>query len=149
MTSTFVERMAGAMVQAGLARVPALVFAALLEDEDGRMTAAELAAGLQVSAGSVSQAVNYLEQIQMLRRERDPGTRRDVYVLEDETWHAALTRRDAVYGPILAALDAGLAGLPDGSDARHRMLVTREFFAFVNAELTALAAKWEEHRKRL
>ncbi|MBO9520957.1 MAG: MarR family transcriptional regulator [Nocardioidaceae bacterium] len=141
--------MSGAMIHAGLARVPALVFAALLEDEDGRMTAGELAARLQVSSGSVSQAVNYLEQVQMLRRERDPGSRRDVYVLEDETWHTALTKRDAVYAPIIAALDAGLAGLPDGTDAHRRMLVTREFFAFVNAELSALAAKWEERRKRL
>jgi DNA-binding MarR family transcriptional regulator len=148
-TSEFVERLAGALVQAGLARVPALVFAALLHDPDGRMTAAELAAELELSAGSVSQAVNYLEQVQMLRRERDRGSRRDVYVLEDETWHAALTRRDAVYGPILAALDAGLDTLPKSSPARRRMLVTREFFAFVNAELSALAAKWEERRKQL
>ncbi|WP_278255892.1 hypothetical protein [Nocardioides convexus] len=37
----FVERLGGALTSAGLARLPSRVFAALLVDDDGRMTAAE------------------------------------------------------------------------------------------------------------
>jgi DNA-binding transcriptional regulator GbsR (MarR family) len=147
--SDFVERMAGALIDAGLPRVPALVFSALLVDEDGRMTAVELAESLHVSSGSVSAAVNYLARVQMLRRERDLGSRRHVYVVEDETWHATLTRRDQVYAPMIDALTAGLAALDPGTPAHRRILVTREFFDFVNTELAALADKWERRRAEL
>jgi hypothetical protein len=148
-TQRFVERMASSLHQAGLARVPSLVFAALLADDDGRMTSAELAEALHVSPASISTAVRYLEQINMLRRERERGSRRDVYVVEEETWHTTLMRRDLVYAPMIAALSDGLAAVPDGTPAHHRMLVTREFLAFVNEEMRTLADKWEVRRRQL
>ena len=45
----FVERMGGALTDAGLPRLPSRVFAALLVDDDGRMTAAELGEAIGVS----------------------------------------------------------------------------------------------------
>ena len=45
----FVERMGGALTDAGLPRLPSRVFAALLVDDDGRMTAAELGEALGIS----------------------------------------------------------------------------------------------------
>ena len=141
--------MASALSQAGLARVPSLVFSALLVDDDGRMTSAELAAALHVSPASISGAVKYLEQIGMMRRERERGTRRDVYVVEEEAWHTALMRRDQVYAPMIAALTAGLGAVGPDTPAHRRILVTREFFSFVNEELTALADKWEKRRTEL
>lgn len=148
-TQRFVERMASSLHQAGLARVPSLVFSALLADDDGRMTSAELAVALHVSPASVSTAVRYLEQIHMLRRERERGSRRDVYVVEEETWHTTLMRRDLVYAPMIAALTEGLTSVPNGTPAHHRMLVTREFLAFVNEEMALLADKWEARRRQL
>jgi DNA-binding MarR family transcriptional regulator len=145
----FVDRMASALHQAGLPRVPSLVFSALLVDDDGRMTSAELAEALHLSPASISGAVKYLEQIQMMRRERERGSRRDVYVVEEDAWHGALMRRDQVYAPMIAALTAGLAAVPPDTPAHQRMLVTREFLAFVNEEMTALAAKWEQRRGEL
>jgi DNA-binding transcriptional regulator GbsR (MarR family) len=145
----FVERMASALHQAGLARVPSLVFSQLLVDDDGRMTSVELAEALHVSPGSVSAAVRYLEQIGMMRRERERGSRRDVYVVEEAAWHSALLRRDQVYGPMIAALTAGLEAVGPDTPAHQRMLVTREFFAFINEELTALAGKWEQRRREV
>src|SRR4051812_48580083 len=109
----FVERFGGALTQAGLPRVPSLVFAALLVDDDGRMTSAELATTLEVSPASVSGAVNYLAQLGMLRRERERGSRRDAYVVDDDAWHGALMRRDQLYAPMISALTAGLRALGD------------------------------------
>ena len=141
--------MASSLHQAGLARVPSLVFAALLIDDDGQMTSAELAEALHVSPASVSGAVRYLEQISMLRRERERGSRRDVYVVEDQTWHTALMRRDQVYAPMIAALGDGLEAVPDDTPAHRRMVVTRAFFAFVNEEMQGLADRWENRRREL
>jgi len=135
--------------QAGLARVPSLVFSALLVDDDGRMTSSELAKALHISPASVSGAVRYLEQIGMMRRERERGSRRDVYVVEEEAWHSALLRRDQVYAPMIAALTEGLTAVPAGTDSHQRIRITREFMSFINEEMTALAAKWERRRREI
>jgi DNA-binding transcriptional regulator GbsR (MarR family) len=145
----FVERMGGALTQAGLPRVPSLVFSALLVDDDGRMTSAELAETLEVSPASVSGAVNYLAQLGMIRRERERGSRRDVYVVDDDAWHGTLMRRDQLYAPMVAALTAGLRALGESSPAHERLLLTREFLTFVDDEMSALAGKWEKRRAEI
>ena len=142
----FVERMGAALTQAGLPRVPSLVFSALLVDDDGRMTSAELADSLELSPASISGAVNYLAQLGMIRRERQRGSRRDVYVMDDDAWHGTLMRRDQLYAPMIAALTAGLSSLGDDSPAHQRLLLTREFLAFVDEEMAGLAEKWEKRR---
>lgn len=144
----FVARMGAALTQAGLPRLPSLVFSALLVDDDGQMTSAELATELEVSPASVSGAVNYLARLGMLRRERERGSRRDVYVVDDDAWHGALMRRDQLYAPMLAALTAGLKDLED-SPAAQRLLLTREFLAFVDHEMEGLAEKWEKRRAEI
>ncbi|WGX94175.1 GbsR/MarR family transcriptional regulator [Nocardioides sp. L-11A] len=145
----FVERMGGALTSAGLARLPSRVFAALLVDDDGRMTAAQLAAGLGVSAAGVSGAVRYLDGIGMIRRERERGSRRDVFVVDDDAWHGMLVRLDQFYAPLIAALDRGLADLPAGDPAERRLRLAREFLAFVLAEMSDLDQRWEVRRAEL
>ena len=100
----FVERMGGALTDAGLPRLPSRVFAALLVDDDGRMTAAELGEALGISPAAVSGAVNYLARLGMIRRERERGSRRDVYVVDEDAWHGTMMREDQAY-----AADAGRA----------------------------------------
>jgi hypothetical protein len=138
--------MGSALTQAGVPRVPSLVFSALLVDEDGRMTAAELAGSLALSAGSISSAVRYLENVGMARRERERGSRRDVYVVEDDAWHGALMRRDQVYAPIIAALTRGLTAMGTDTPTGRRLLLSREFLTFVDDEMTDIAARWEKRR---
>ena len=145
----FVERMGGALSDAGLARLPSRAFAALMVDEDGRMTAAELAAALDVSAGAVSGAVKYLGQIGMIRRVRERGSRRDVYVVDDDAWHGTMMNTGRLYAPMFAALDRTLEDLPANDPARRRLTLAREFLAFVDAEMKDLALRWESRRDEL
>ena len=148
-SADFVERMGSALTHAGLPRVPSLVFSALLADDDGRMTAAELASRLDLSAGSVSGAVRYLEQVGMARRDRERGSRRDVYVVDDDAWHGAMMRHEQVYGPMVAALTSGLTRYAAGSPVHRRLLLTREFLTFIDDEMTALAQRWERRRAEI
>jgi len=145
----FVERMGAALTQAGLPRVPSLVFSALLVDDDGRMTSAELSGELEVSPASVSGAVRYLAQLGMVRRERERGSRRDVYVVDDDAWHGTMMRRDQLYAPMLAALTAGITALGADSPVHDRLLLTREFLSFVDEEMAGLAERWEVRRAEI
>ena len=88
-------------------RLPARVFAALLADDDGRMTAAELGEVLAVSPAAVSGAVRYLETMRMIHREREPGSRRDVLRRADDAWHDVMINSAAIYAPITASLRDG------------------------------------------
>lgn len=145
----FVERMGAALTSAGLSRLPARVFAAVLVDDDGRMTAAELASTLAVSPSSVSGAVNYLEGVRMLRRERERGSRRDVFVVDDHSWHDVLMNGGQVYAPMVSALASGLGDLPDDDPARHRLELSRAFLEFVTDEITGLSERWRERQADL
>jgi DNA-binding transcriptional regulator GbsR (MarR family) len=145
----FVDRMGGALTQAGLPRLPSLVFSALLVDDDGKMTSAELSRALEVSPASISGAIRYLVQVGMVRRERERGSRRDLYVVDDDAWHGTMMRRDQLYAPMIAALSAGIRAMGDDSPAHQRLVLTREFLLFVDEEMKGLADKWEQRRKAL
>ena len=145
----YVERMGTALADAGLQRLPSRVFAALTVDEDGRMTSAELVEALGVSPASVSGAVRYLSQIGFVHRERERGSRRDVYVVDDDAWLQATLRGDQAYAPMVAALDDALQRLDPGSHAHRRLLLMREFLVFVGQELGGIAERWLARREEL
>jgi DNA-binding transcriptional regulator GbsR (MarR family) len=140
-----VERVGAAMEAAGMARLPARVFAALLIDEDGRMTSAELVEELGVSPAAVSGAVKVLEQLRWTTRERERGSRRDVYVVDDDAWRRALLSGDQTYAAIESAFTAAAEVAPPA--ARGRLDLSREFLVFVREELVIMAERWEEHRR--
>ena len=142
----FVERMGSALTDAGLPRLPSRVFAALTVDDDGQMTAAELGAVLGVSPAAISGAVSFLSRVNFIHRERDGGSRRDLYVVDDDAWHRAM-RPDQAYGPMIAALDDALSGLPTGAPARHRLLLMREFLVFVTEEVERMGPRWERRKR--
>ena len=73
--SRFVEHFAAQLVEAGLPRMPARVFVALLASDAGVLTSVELGEQLRISPAAVSGAVRYLSQVRMVSREREPGSR--------------------------------------------------------------------------
>ena len=77
-------------------------------------------------------AVRYLTQVRMIRRERERGSRRDVYVVMDDAWHDMLMQHDQIYAPILAALVAARGALGEATRAGERMQLSVEFLEFVH-----------------
>ncbi len=144
----FVERLGSALTDAGMPRLPSRAFAALLADDDGRMTSSELAAALDVSPASVSSAVTYLARVHLLHREREAGTRRDVYVVRDDAWHDAMINSRLVYLPILAAIGSGVAAVGGASTAAGaRLALSVEFLEFLTEEMEAVGRRWEQRRR--
>jgi DNA-binding transcriptional regulator GbsR (MarR family) len=146
---TFIERFAVALTDAGFPRMPARVFAALLATDSGRLTAAELAALLQVSPAAVSGAVRYLAQVNLASRERAPGSRRDYYRVHDDVWYEAIARRDQVLARWEHSLREGIEVLGRETAAGSRMAETLAFFEFLQKELPELLKRWREHKTKL
>ncbi|MFJ5551312.1 GbsR/MarR family transcriptional regulator [Streptomyces sp. NPDC093225] len=147
--SRFVERFAAQLTEAGMQRMAARVFAALLASDGGAMTSAELSETLRISPAAVSGAVTYLTQVNMVSREREPGSRRDRYVLHNELWYETFTRRDQVLTLWLRTMHDGAAALGPDTPAGGRVAETAAFFEFLHQEMTGLMDRWRVHRTTL
>lgn len=144
--SRFVERFASELAEAGMQRMAARVFAALLASESGSMTSAELAEQLRISPAAVSGAIRYLTQVSMVGREREPGSRRDRYVLYNEVWYEALAHRDVILTRWEKLLREGAETMGPDTAAGARAAETAEFFAFVQRELGEMLVRWRALR---
>lgn len=82
----FAEQFAALMTRTGLPRMAARVLACLVTTDSGALTAAELVQRLRVSPASVSKAIGYLEELDVVRRERDARRRRERYLIDDDVW---------------------------------------------------------------
>jgi DNA-binding transcriptional regulator GbsR (MarR family) len=146
----FIERFGSALTEAGMQRLPSRVFACLLADADGRMTATEIGDVLAVSAASVSGAVRYLQQMRMIHREREPGSRRDVYVVADDAWHDMMMNTSNIYAPLTQSLREGVEQVGgSGTAAGARLALSVAFLEFVTQEMEQLSEKWDKRRAQL
>ncbi|MFE0045634.1 GbsR/MarR family transcriptional regulator [Streptomyces albireticuli] len=129
-------------VRTGLPRITARVHVDLLLSEDGRRTAAELTRRLEVSPASVSVAVNYLVEQGYVRRERAPGRRRDVYVVDDEAWYhtIAISSRQTLEAARAAMTTAETFG-PD-SPVGQRLSRGGTYVERVIADMMESAERW-------
>ena len=148
--SRFVERFGSALTAAGMQRLPSRVFAALLADDDGRMTAAEIGEVLAVSPASVSGAVRYLQQMRMIHREREQGSRRDLYVVADDAWHDMMMNSANLYAPLTQSLSEGVDQVGGrGTTAGDRLALSVAFLEFVTEEMQQLSERWDKRRAEL
>jgi DNA-binding transcriptional regulator GbsR (MarR family) len=142
----FIERFALDLAASGMPRMPARVFAGLLATDSGSLTATELADLLKVSPASVSGAVRYLDHVGLVSREREPGSRRDHYVLRDDVWSEIIERRDRELVRWQDTLAQGIEALGSHTRAGTRMTETLAFFEFLHEELRTVLRTWR-HRK--
>jgi DNA-binding transcriptional regulator GbsR (MarR family) len=146
----FIERFALTLSEAGVPRMPARVFAALLASDEGRLTAAEIAEMLRVSPAAVSNAVRYLQQVRLVEREREPGERRDHYrVYSGDTWYEVITRRDEMLMRWQGDLREGVEAVGADTPAGKRLEETRRFYEFIHEEMPRLMEKWRKLRSEL
>lgn len=145
----FIERFALDLTASGMPRMPARVFAGLLSTDSGSLTAGELAELLQVSPASVSGAVRYLEQLALVVREREPGSRRDHYRVDQDVWHELYAQRDRLLQQWTDTVRDGRQAVGPDTPAGLRLAETLAFFEFVHDELVDMNKRWEVHRSEL
>ena len=142
----YIERFASVLVAAGIPPMPARVFVALLVTDSGRLTAAELAEVLKVSPAAVSGAVRYLTQLNLVHKERVPGSRRDYYRMPDDIWTDLFRLRNQVMQRWAALIEEGIALLGADTEAGARLAGHATFFEFVSREMPEVLKRWDEYR---
>jgi len=145
----FIERFASVLIEAGIPRMPARVFAALLVSDTGRLTAAELAGQLQASPAAVSGGVRYLIGVGMVSREGEPGSRRHHYRVPDNVWDEVVSSRDRLMIRWTTVLRDGIELVGAGTPAGERLTDSVRYFEFVTAELPLVTSRLREHKARL
>ncbi len=145
-TRRFVEDFALLLVDAGVPRMPARVFACVLADDAGALTAGDLAERLHVSPAAISGAVRWLTQMHLLTRAREPGARRDHYRMRDDQWYEATVFKTAALRRFEDVLAEGVALVGPDSPAGRRLEETQDFFAFFRAEMPALLERFRATR---
>lgn len=148
--SAYVERLGDALTDAGMPRLASRVFAQILADDDGRMTATELTEALGVSPAAISGAVRYLTHTSLVGKERERGSRRDVYVVQADAWHGAMLSRDRVMTSLLSSTRSGVAAVGGvHTPAGRRLQLSVDFLQFLTDHLAELTDKWHERRAEI
>lgn len=145
----YIERFAGVLTDSGIPRMPSRVFAALITQDDGRLTSQELSDLLDISPAAVSGAIRYLSQVNLVTREREPGTRRDRYRVLDEVWQDALFERDTIMARWEKSLAEGVGVVGADTPAGRRLTESVLMFQFLRGELSGMLERWQERRAEL
>nr|WP_243859887.1 helix-turn-helix domain-containing protein [Amycolatopsis arida] len=124
----------------------ARVLASLYATDAGSLTAAELVGRLRVSPASISKAVGYLEELGLVRRERDTLRRRERYVIDDDVWMRAweVSTRATVAWADVAHEGAEAFGTDTPAGARLKDM--HAFFDELARDMVQVADHWQRFR---
>ncbi|MEU7480992.1 helix-turn-helix domain-containing protein [Lentzea sp. NPDC042327] len=133
-------RLVAVFRQTGLTRTAARILAEVFMCDRGSLTATELVLRLSVSPGTISRSTAHLQELDLLRAERDGKRMR--YYLDDDIWYRAWlssAQRNSTWAH--TALDgAEIFGL--GTPVGARLKDMGQFFSFVVVDMEATRQKW-------
>ncbi|MER6945585.1 MarR family transcriptional regulator [Nonomuraea sp. NPDC000554] len=136
------EGLTALLVQTGVPRTTARVLTCLYTTDSGSLTAAELVQRLRVSPASISMAVGYLEEQALLRRERDPGRRRERYVIDDDVWYRAFLASAQMTVMLADAARGGADVLGAATPAGARLGDMGRFLGYLGDDMVQTAERW-------
>nr|WP_245529007.1 MarR family transcriptional regulator [Beutenbergia cavernae] len=119
------------------------VLTCLYTADAGSLTAAELAERLQVSPGSISKAITYLENQGLVMRERGEG-RRERYVADTDVWYQSMVASARSNAQLAETARAGVAVLGRGTPAAVRLENMSRFVDFVGESIARAAEQARE-----
>ncbi|WP_285777342.1 helix-turn-helix domain-containing protein [Microtetraspora sp. NBRC 13810] len=129
-------------VMSGMPPMAARVLVCLFTSDAGDMTVADLVERLRVSPASISKGVGWLEQVGLVKRERD--SRRERYLIDEEVWYRAWlvgTRSMALWAD---AVREGVDVLGVQTPAGHRLHTASRFFRLLSDDMAAAAEHYRQ-----
>ena len=142
------ERFALALTNFGMQRMVSRVLAALIVAEKPALTMTELGAQLGASAGAMSGALRILSTVGLVERVPAPGSRRYHYRVSDSAWYEAMMHKNTELMEVMrrTAADGVAAAGGETTVAGRRLADMRDFYAFIQEEMPALMARWQDRR---
>lgn len=142
----FGEQFGNLLAESGWPRMSARVFTATLFSESGRLTAAELAERLQASPAAISGAVRFLLQLHLIAREREPGSRRDIYTVHNDAWFESILQQDKALARWDDLLRQSLEAAGPETEAGKRIAGTLAFTEFMSIEVAGMLDRWRIYK---
>jgi DNA-binding transcriptional regulator GbsR (MarR family) len=131
---TFIEAMAR-VLGAGMPPMAGRMWAYLAICEPPEQTAAEIAARLRASRGSVSSMARLLENVGLIRRGTKPGDRREYFSIPPHAAHHLMESARTQLRASREVVEAGLALMADRPpEARERLQDLHDMYAFFERE---------------
>jgi DNA-binding transcriptional regulator GbsR (MarR family) len=128
--------------------MPARVMVCLMADDRGELTSAELSERLKISPAAVSGAIRYLTTVHMVRRTRQPGSRREIYKVDRDVIYQASVGQLPLMTRWEEMLRDGIKTLGAETESGRRLAESAEFIHFITEELDGLLERWDAHRSR-
>ncbi|MGN9836549.1 helix-turn-helix domain-containing protein [Nonomuraea sp. H19] len=138
------DQLTDLLVQGGIPQMMAKVLAALYTTDTGSLTSAELVRRLQVSPASISKAVGYLEDQELIRRERDPRRRAERYAIDDDVWFQAMLASARANALLADAARQSAQTLGTTTPAGIRLENMSQFLSRVGDDLVRSAEHWRQ-----
>lgn len=138
----FEEQFTALMIQTGLPRMVSRVLGCLYATDTGSATAAELVQRLQVSPASVSLAIRYLAEQELIRRE--PRGRREQYAIDDDVWFRAMLASAKANAVLAEAARRGANTFGATTPAGARLDDMGQFLEHVGEDLVKAAHHWRK-----
>jgi len=132
----FVDDFAALLATTGMPRMTSRVFVCLLTADADGLPAADLVRRLRVSPASVSKSIAFLEDMELVARRPDPGSRRERYVIDDEVWLRAWQADTGAHGRVATAAERGVAIFGADSVAGVRLATMGRFFSRLSDEMS-------------
>jgi DNA-binding transcriptional regulator GbsR (MarR family) len=143
----FVEDFSLYFEQMGYPRMAGRILGWLLICDLPVQSAGELADVLQASKGSLSTMTRLLIQTGLIERAGLPGQRRDYFRIKAGAWPQLIRSQLQSMIGLHQNVERGLALLQDRDPSlQERLREAHDLYAFLERELPALLARWEQER---
>jgi len=133
--------------QLGVSRIAGRLLAVLLVCEPPEMTANDLAAAAQASAGSVSTQLRLLVRLGLVRRQGRIGSRQYLYRIDPGAWSELLNARLRMVSRFRELAELGLESVGETASQQERLVAMRDFYAFFEREVEAVIHRYLERRQ--
>ncbi|MEV4105816.1 MarR family transcriptional regulator [Nonomuraea sp. NPDC049649] len=143
----FVDDVAAFFAAEGLPFIAGRVIGWLLICDPPEQSAAQLAEALQVSRSSISSTTRLLTPSGLVEGVRRRGERQEYFRIAADGWSRMLASRYAKTAAFRQVTERGLDVLSDAPpERRERLANVAELYRFLEGELPALWARWEQRR---
>jgi hypothetical protein len=142
----FVESAGLLIEQLGLPRMAGRVLGRLLICEPPEQSAADLAAALSASAGSISGTTRLLAGFGLIERCSIAGDRRDYFRIRANVWWDLMRDKMRFIHDMQALMMRGLE-FTESPAVRNRLEETSDFYRFMQEVVEDGIRRWEEERK--